>query len=238
MDDRTAYDPHLAGFAPFRGLEGPARVFIVLVCGVAATDVAALVTNAQVISFAGALRSGEPSQAEITQRVDAIGAAVAAVSLAQLAFFLAAGISYIVWFHRAYTNLPRLGILDPRHDAGWAIAGWLVPGLSLFLPKRIHNDIWRASDPELPWNARRDLWDGTDLPASHLWWWLAFLVGGSLNPVSTVNPAAPALGSMWAWWSSALAVVGIVAAVLVVRIVLAVTARQRARAARGPWTFS
>jgi hypothetical protein len=228
MDDPTGYDRHLAGFAPFRGLERPARVFIALVCALAAADVAMIVTNVLVADFLTSLPTSGGGDA------DALDGALFWVSVARAVLFVAAAVAYIVWFHRAYTNLPRLGVPDPRHHAGWAIASWFVPVVSLFLPKRMHNDIWRASEPSLPWPARRELWDGTSLPDVHGAWWFTFIASAVLERFAGGDPSG---GSPWLWaaWSSTPAVVELIAVVLVVQIVRAVTARQRARAVAAPW---
>jgi hypothetical protein len=119
----------------FRGLELPARLFVVLVCCGAVADLVSLVTGLRRYVH------HEP--------------VVLSVDIAQVVFLLAAAGTYLVWFHRAYTNLPQLGVPDP------------------FVPKRIHDDIWRASDPELPWPAARGRWASAPVPVLHLVWWAA-----------------------------------------------------------------
>jgi hypothetical protein len=173
----------------FRGLEGPARLFAVLACCGAFADLLSLVTGLRRYVYDDV----------VPMPVDVV----------QWAFLLAAAGTYLVWFQRAYTNLPRLGVPDR------------------FVPGRLHDDIWRASNPELPWRTTRVTWAASPMPVRHLVWWPA-AVGGAVA------------GIVGAWSGGVLvSVVGdllrIVAAVLAVPIVLAVTARQRARAYRAPW---
>jgi hypothetical protein len=170
----------------FRGLEGPARLFVVLArCG-AVADLVSLVTG--------------------VRRYVCDGAAWVPVDIAQVAFLLATAVSYLVWFHRAYTNLPRLGVPDR------------------FVPARLHDDLWRASDPDLPWPAAWERWAAERVPVTHLLWWPA-AIAGAVAGIVPGGVLVPAAGDL----------LRVVAAALVVPIVLAVTARQRARAYRAPW---
>lgn len=208
----------------FHGLERPARVFIGLAYAYAVTEAAVILANLVVaLSPAG------------VGRTTAFARTALCLLLAQMVIFTVAGLAYLVWFHRAYLNLPRLGIPDPRHGTVWTIAGWFVPVAAVFVPKRMHNDLWRASDPDLPWPAPRALWDGRRLPGTHLWWWLTFLVAaGTFHPVAVGDPDDPGFTRWWALGSSVMAALALVCSLLVIPIVRDVTARQRARAARAP----
>ena len=83
-------------------------------------------------------------------------------------------LTFIPWFHRAYSNLPRLGFRELRYAPGWAIGSWFVPILNLWRPKQIANDIYRGSDP-------------AQAPGSNFWkepitpllgWWWGLFIGG------------------------------------------------------------
>jgi hypothetical protein len=54
---------------------------------------------------------------------------------------LATAVGFLVWFHRAYTNLPALGIEPLPYATGWTIGAWLVPLLNLVRPKQIMDTI-------------------------------------------------------------------------------------------------
>jgi len=171
----------------FRGLEGPARVFVVLACCGAGADLVSLVIDLR--------RHVHGDVLPVT------------VGIAQVVLLASTAVAYLWWLHRAYTNLPRLGVPDR------------------FVPARLHDDIWRASDPELPWPVARSRWAAEPVPARHLLWWPAALAGA----VAGVVPGG-VLGS------AAGDLLRVLAAGLAVPIVLAVTARQRARAYRAPWS--
>jgi hypothetical protein len=82
-----------------------------------------------------------------------------------LAAFVLTAILFLVFFHRAYSNLSTLAPAERRYSTGWAVGSWFIPILSLFRPKQIANDIWRGSD-------------GSRVPPVFHWWWAFFLVGG------------------------------------------------------------
>jgi serine/threonine-protein kinase len=106
------------------------------------------------------------------------------VGLVQAVGFLATAGLWLAWFRRAYLNLPALGARRLRYRPWWAVGAWLVPVYSLFRPKQVLNDIWRASDPHLPpdqagtWRKR---------PVAELlgWWWLAFLASVLVRSITT-----------------------------------------------------
>jgi hypothetical protein len=161
-------------------------------------------------------------------------------------YFLIGPLTFIPWFHRAYSNLPRLGFRELRYGPGWAIGSWFVPFLNLFRPKQIANDIYRASDPTKP--PRSDFWKEPITPLLG-WWWGLFILAGvveraGLNVAESANRDSfirehGAMESVRQEQtglivSSVGTVMMIIAAVLAVRLVLLLTERQeeaaRARA--------
>jgi hypothetical protein len=132
--------------------------------------------------------------AEDAENAFGVGGVIWLISL------FAGGIGFLVWWYRAYSNLPALTGHSRRFGRGWAIGAWFVPILSLWRPKQIGNDIWRAGDPEA-----RDNAGWTSLPVGQLvnWWWAIYLlssfVGGvagallSGDPVLTNSVTGPGL---------------------------------------------
>jgi hypothetical protein len=99
----------------------------------------------------------------------------ALVTTIQLAVYLIAGVAFLRWFHRAYANLPAVGVERLRHGTGWAIGAWFVPIASLFWPKRIADEIWRGSDPDAA-----DAGDKAKVTSLYGAWWRTFVVAGVL----------------------------------------------------------
>jgi hypothetical protein len=103
------------------------------------------------------------------------------VGIAYLIGVIAGAIGFLIWWFRAYSNVAGLTRQRLRFGRGWSIGAWFVPILSLWRPKQIGNDIWRAGDPAASGNTN---W--TSLPVSQLvhWWWAVFLLAGALDGVA------------------------------------------------------
>jgi hypothetical protein len=173
------------------------------------------------IAYLSALGQGEDASG--------IGTLLDLLWLVQLCVHLLGAAIFLAWFYRAYSNARTLGIPFLRHDRGWAIAAWFIPIMALVWPKRMANDAWRASDPELPRNDV-DWLKRPVAPIVHLWW-AAWLVAnfaenawGRLEP-TTVDGLRGA---------TVLAIVGeaayMVAAVLCILFIRRLTAREEAKA--------
>jgi serine/threonine protein kinase len=106
------------------------------------------------------------------------------VGAAQAAWFLVTAGFWLAWFRRAYLNLPALGARRLRYRPWWTVGSWLLPVFSLFRPKQVMNDIWRASDPDLPLD-RPDAWRRRPIPELLGWWWLAFLASILVRSITT-----------------------------------------------------
>jgi len=106
------------------------------------------------------------------------------VGLVQAAWFLVTAGHWLGWFRRAYLNLPALGARRLRYRPWWAVWAWLLPVFSLFRPKQLLNDIWRASDPDLPPD-QADAWRKRPVAELLGWWWLAFLASVLVRSITT-----------------------------------------------------
>jgi serine/threonine protein kinase len=106
------------------------------------------------------------------------------VGVIQAAWFLVTAGLWLAWFRRAYLNLPGLGARRLRFRPWWAVGSWLLPVFSLFRPKQVLNDIWRASDPDLPLD-QPDAWRKRPVAELLGWWWLAFLASILVRSITT-----------------------------------------------------
>jgi hypothetical protein len=106
------------------------------------------------------------------------------VGLVQAAWFLVTAGLWLGWFRRGYLNLPALGARRLRYRRWWAVGAWLLPVFSLFRPKQLLNDIWRASDPDLPPD-QADAWRKRPVAELLGWWWLAFLASVLVRSITT-----------------------------------------------------
>jgi hypothetical protein len=141
---------------------------------VALSVVAVISDAAQVALVQEAASGGTVTRAE----ADANDSRQAVIGLLQGAAMLATAGFFLVWFHTAYSNLPRLGATGLRYKTWWAVGGWLIPIVNFFRPKQIANDIWRASEPTPAADAG---WRARPVPAVLGWWWAAWLASGLLS---------------------------------------------------------
>ena len=113
------------------------------------------------------------------------------VGAVQAAWFLVTAALWLAWFRRAYRNLPALGARRLRFRPWWAVGAWLLPVFSLFRPKQVLNDIWRASDPQLAPD-QAATWRGRPVAELLGWWWLAFVASVLVRSITTAAVHAAA----------------------------------------------
>jgi hypothetical protein len=156
----------------------------------------------------------------------------AVLGLLGLAVVIAAAVFFIRWFHAAYANLRALGREDLRFGTGWAIGAWFVPFLNLWRPKQIANDIWRGSNPNVPFQPAP--WKETAVPTFlELWWgaWIIADVGQIAMRVWFESETAEELRTA-AYADIGFLVVDVVAAALAIVVVRQLTFRQDERVRR------
>ncbi len=126
---------------------------------------------------------GGPMQLLLSALTVAVGALVALGVLVAAHAVCAA--LFLARFYRAGVNAALLDPAGRRFRQRWALVGWLLPVVHLWLPKAVANDIWRASTPSSTGPGARRLWPGI----LHAWWalWVlwqfcaagAWLTGGT-----------------------------------------------------------
>lgn len=132
---------------------------------------------------------------------------------------------FLLWFSRSYRNLERLGASQLRYRPGWSIWAWFIPIYNVWGPKKIANDIWRASDPNLPAQAGEQWRDGPIPSALFGLWWGLWLISNFGNRTFE-DPQTEALVTLISF------VLTVPAALLCAAVVARTTSRQEARAAR------
>jgi hypothetical protein len=89
--------------------------------------------------------------------------------------FAASATVFLIWLWRARVNSEQLSGVHQRMGRGWTIGAWFCPIVNLWFPRRIVDDIWRASRPGVPADQRQI----DSLPLSPLVraWWLVLVAG-------------------------------------------------------------
>lgn len=106
--------------------------------------------------------------------VDASDRRQTALAASDGLLFLATGILWLFWQHRAHRNLRLLGAGNLRFSPGWAVGWWFVPIANLGMPYLTVRELWTTSVPE-PDGSRR-----ARAPKIG-WWWAAYLAAGLLS---------------------------------------------------------
>ncbi|MFI9204727.1 DUF4328 domain-containing protein [Streptomyces sp. NPDC053048] len=77
---------------------------------------------------------------------------------------------WVIWFRRTRLNAEVFAPGTHRFGSGWAVGSWFTPVVSLWFPKQMANDIYRASAPAGPQSAPKGLLNA--------WWtlWIASTV--------------------------------------------------------------
>jgi hypothetical protein len=160
-----------------------------------------------------------------------IGKFMDLAALVQLITYLIAAVIFIFWFHRAYANLRVLGVGSPRAADGWAIGAWFVPFVSLYRPKQLANDIWRAGDPAL--RPGDPGWRSIPVAALVNWWWALWLVGNAANVAAgNMITNADSIGAFQAavWVDTASQLLGLASTFAAMLLIKRATSRQELRA--------
>jgi hypothetical protein len=135
--------------------------------------------------------------------------------------FVATGIVWLVFVHRAHTNLDALGVRELRFTHGWAVGGFIVPILNLV----------RA--PQSDRSGGTTEWKARPTPGIVPAWWATYIVGFVVRQVSASalrdGPIDDLLLSdrIILGTQVLIAISGVLAAVMIRRVV----ASQRERAA-------
>jgi hypothetical protein len=119
---------------------------------------------------------------------------VGLAGLGQLLVRIVTAIAFCMWFYRAYKNLKAWGIPGLKYSAGWAVGYFFIPILNLFRPYQIAQEIWKASDPQVPLEAGPQWRDNSGSSVIGAWWtfWIiANIVGQIAFRLSRSNITDP-----------------------------------------------
>ncbi len=151
---------------PVRSLGTIASLLIVAVCvsGLWCAWLAWHTHSVVSIFFMG----GPPLRAD-----DYLGDVVVLSQIVNDVVSVAAGVVFFIWLWRARVNSERMTNAKHGLDRFWVVGAWFCPVVNLWWPRRIVDDIWRASRPGKPDGQERiDI-----LPVSPLVrvWWLTLI---------------------------------------------------------------
>jgi len=128
------------------GVAGQARIGLAI--GLAAYSVSVVASAVQFVTLADSFdvdAFGRSNQAfGATSGVGTVAGLLS--NLASLAT-LAAGVLFLVWFHKAAVAARRIG-LPARHEPLWAVLGFIIPIINLWFPYQVASDLFPKDAPE------------------------------------------------------------------------------------------
>lgn len=151
------------------------------------------------------------------------------VGLLEIPLRLLTIIFFLLWEHRAFSNLSALKARNLDFSPGWAVGWWFIPFLNLFKPFQVMRELWNESDPDFDAETGF-LNSASGAPPVMSFWWAFFIIAGLFGNVA--NNVADAEGDAADYFPSAFLVASlfqIAAAVSAVYIVKNITRRQEER---------
>lgn len=150
--------------------EQRANIAILMVWIVLAMEVISLFSNYFQYDLLNQVSDGNPL---LMDDANANDSRVQLIAVLYLMVFIVSGITFIMWFRRAYFNLHnRVDFLE--YSEGWAAGSWFVPIMSLFRPFKIMKEIYQVLLRILH---KKEI--KTNVSTQFLgWWWFLWVVMG------------------------------------------------------------
>jgi hypothetical protein len=102
------------------------------------------------------------------------------IGIIYLVAYIISGITFIMWFRRAYYNLHQK-ISTLSYSEGWAAGSWFVPFVNLYRPFQIMKELY-VETKELFTN--NGLAEKVGYTTAYLgWWWALWIINGVLGQI-------------------------------------------------------
>jgi hypothetical protein len=163
-----------------RSVSGLTTALVALLGAQIFVDLVTIVVAVSRISLTDRVLAGElVTDAELLDADEAVAGAAGLYLLV----FLATGVVWLVWQHRAQDNLVRAGVRGLAFTPGWAVGWWFVPFANLWKPFQAMSELRLAS-------AEPEGWSRSTRPAILWGWWIAWLLSGAIA-WGVVGPGDP-----------------------------------------------
>lgn len=153
------------------------------------------------------------------------------VYLFQFPVYIATVIGFLMWVHRAHSNLQFLRPEQLNFTPGWAVGWWFIPFANLVKPFQAVREIWSESDPDATPGGSIFSAAMHSAPTYMAAWWGFWIVSNILaNITSNVydperNDTVAISGGLFVVTSIAT----VIAAALAIKVVRDTTSRQDQR---------
>jgi hypothetical protein len=237
MDSLTPQPGGLIAATPYRSGRTRAQIAVfLLVASIVTALLSPLVSYIQVWlpdAFPAGAEADAPASADDASGL-LIGLLFIGAGLSIIAVYAATVVAFVMWIHRAYSNLTALG--NPKegleYSPGWAIGGFFIPFVNLVVPYRVVREIWVKSDPVIRSEQDWMFSSSPEAPGLIKLWWAFWLLSNFANNIlfRIAGEAETPEALLWEGHLSAgVAVLEIIAAVLAIRVVRGIDRRQEER---------
>jgi len=207
----------------FRSVHG---VGIALITIIACATIISLVQGVLLYLQVGLIESIKGGAQVTAAQVQTNDLRVSAAVRLSLLMILTGMVVWLIWFYRAYSNLPFLTGRPAEHSKGWAIGAYFVPFLNLVRVPNMLSETWKGSDPV-----------GASGGVFIVLWWLAWIASGILSRVAEMTMEASAAGPpdldsliAGSWMFLVCAGFEVISGILAITIVAGICVRQRRKA--------
>lgn len=105
-------------------------------------------------------------------------------AIIRIPIFILTVIFFLIWLHRAYSNLPALKAQHLEFSPGWAVGWWFIPFANLVKPFQAMRELYNESDPDFDPNLGF-LSSSSGAPVSMVFWWACWIIGNILSNISS-----------------------------------------------------
>ena len=150
---------------------------------------------------------------------------------------VATAIVFLMWMHRASSNLVSLGSHGQRYSPRAGIIWWFVPIAWFFIPFQVTKEIWKGSVPRQSVDDC-EAWQNTATPMLMVFWWGIWLLDWLCSLTLAILPLSGLVTSTddyirHGWLSFFSGLIIIAAGVLLFKIVRRITKNQEVSRAGG-----
>lgn len=226
----------MAHYNSFRSLRSLSFYVIIGLGLMAAADVLSGITGlGQIFSPETALDLDEDGAVSVWLMLQGL------IYLLKVPAYVFTVVMFLVWLHRAHSNLGALGARNLEFTPGWSVGWWFIPFANLVKPFQAVREVWWESDPEGDGGDQIFFSAGPRTAPTYMGvWWATWLLSNfAANVASRVyDPDTMENVEIGGVLFVITGVLSVAAAIFAIMLVRDITARQAARyanlAARGP----
>lgn len=106
------------------------------------------------------------------------------VAIPHIVAFIFTVIVFLMWIHRATSNLQALKATTNEYSPGWAVGWWFIPFANLLKPFHVMRELWCESDPDFDPDSGFSLTGPHVAPVFMTVWWILWVVSNIVSNIS------------------------------------------------------